>query len=134
MFLNEGTLLHNLRRRYMQDKIYTYTANILLALNPYHTLPIYTDEIIKKYEGQSLGTQPPHTFAIGTTPVISVILAPLSLLCGWLPASCVAPCFVCGVSRSCLPFASTRTPLAETGQEVHLFSFRNQRNECSHGT
>lgn len=94
MFLNEGTLLHNLRRRYMQDKIYTYTANILLALNPYHTLPIYTDEIIKKYEGQSLGTQPPHTFAIGTIPVISVIPVPLSLLRVWLPASCVGLAFL----------------------------------------
>ena len=66
MFLNEGTLLHNLRRRYMQDKIYTFTANILLALNPYHTLPIYGDEVIKSYEGMSIGTRPPHTFAIGT--------------------------------------------------------------------
>eukprot|EP00056_Hartaetosiga_gracilis_P005905 m.90743 g.90743 ORF g.90743 m.90743 type:complete len:135 (+) comp12313_c0_seq1:1971-2375(+) len=34
MYLNEGTLLNNLRRRFMKDKIYTYTANILLALNP----------------------------------------------------------------------------------------------------
>lgn len=64
MFLNEGTLLHNLRRRYLQDKIYTYTANILLALNPYHSLDIYREEDIKSYQGMSLGTRPPHVYAI----------------------------------------------------------------------
>ena len=86
MFLNEGTLLHNLRRRYMQDKIYTFTANILLALNPYHSLPIYTEEIIRSYEGKSIGTRPPHTFAIGAASlrfsctVSSSLLAPSSHL------------------------------------------------------
>lgn len=38
MYLNEATLLHNLEKRFAKDDIYTYTANILLALNPYHTL------------------------------------------------------------------------------------------------
>jgi len=64
MFLNEGTLLENLRRRYMKDEIYTFTANILLALNPYHKIDIYTKENIKSYQGKSLGTRPPHTYAI----------------------------------------------------------------------
>ena len=41
MYLNEGTLLHNLELRYMKDEIYTYTANVLLALNPYHSLDMY---------------------------------------------------------------------------------------------
>ena len=64
MYLNEATLLNNLRRRYLKDDIYTYTANILLALNPYHTLDMYTDKIIKQYQGVSLGVLPPHVFAI----------------------------------------------------------------------
>eukprot|EP00055_Hartaetosiga_balthica_P015565 m.92745 g.92745 ORF g.92745 m.92745 type:complete len:1216 (+) comp8899_c1_seq1:183-3830(+) len=64
MYLNEGTLLNNLRRRFMKDKIYTYTANILLALNPYHTLDIYSEDIIKTYRGMSLGVLAPHVYAI----------------------------------------------------------------------
>ena len=67
MYLNEATLLHNLRRRFLQDEVYTYTANILLAINPYHTLNIYTSDNVKKYQGKSLGTLPPHVFAIGLT-------------------------------------------------------------------
>eukprot|EP00039_Didymoeca_costata_P018027 m.331854 g.331854 ORF g.331854 m.331854 type:complete len:1228 (+) comp16805_c0_seq1:138-3821(+) len=64
MFLNEATLLNNLKARYMKDAIYTYTANILLALNPYHSIDLYTEELIKSYQGQSLGVRPPHVYAI----------------------------------------------------------------------
>jgi myosin-6 len=64
MFLNEATLLHNLHRRYEIDEIYTFTANILLAMNPYHSLDIYTAEHVKMYQGKSLGVMPPHTYAI----------------------------------------------------------------------
>ncbi|KXJ14045.1 Unconventional myosin-VI [Exaiptasia diaphana] len=65
MFLNEGTLLNNLRIRYKKDKIYTYVANILLAVNPYHDVrDLYSKETIHKYHGKSLGTMPPHVFAI----------------------------------------------------------------------
>jgi len=64
MYLNEATLLHNLRRRFMTDNIYTFTANILLAVNPYHTLDYYTDKHVKSYQGKSLGVLPPHVFAV----------------------------------------------------------------------
>lgn len=65
MFLNEATLLHNLKIRYQKDKIYTYVANILLAVNPYHEVKdLYSKERIKQYHGKSLGVLPPHVFAI----------------------------------------------------------------------
>ncbi|KAK3576516.1 hypothetical protein CHS0354_034191 [Potamilus streckersoni] len=65
MYLNEATLLNNLRLRYMKNNIYTYTANILIAVNPYYDVPeLYTTECRKKYSGKSLGTLPPHVYAI----------------------------------------------------------------------
>ncbi|KAG8582058.1 hypothetical protein GDO81_007897 [Engystomops pustulosus] len=65
MYLNEATLLHNIKVRYSKDKIYTYVANILIAINPYFDVPkLYTSECIKKYHGRSLGTLPPHVYAI----------------------------------------------------------------------
>ncbi|XP_069462379.1 unconventional myosin-VI isoform X3 [Ambystoma mexicanum] len=65
MYLNEATLLHNVKVRYSKDKIYTYVANILIAVNPYFDVPkLYTSDIIKKYQGKSLGTLPPHVYAI----------------------------------------------------------------------
>uniref|UniRef100_F6PJI8 Unconventional myosin-VI n=1 Tax=Ornithorhynchus anatinus TaxID=9258 RepID=F6PJI8_ORNAN len=65
MYLNEATLLHNIKVRYGKDRIYTYVANILIAVNPYFDIPkIYSSETIKKYQGKSLGTLPPHVFAL----------------------------------------------------------------------
>ncbi|XP_038160851.1 unconventional myosin-VI-like isoform X9 [Cyprinodon tularosa] len=65
MYLNEATLLNNVRVRYSKDKIYTYVANILIAVNPYYDIPkLYTAETIKQYQGRSLGTLPPHVYAI----------------------------------------------------------------------
>lgn len=65
MYLNEATLLHNVSVRYSKDRIYTYVANILIAVNPYFDIPkIYSSDTIKSYQGKSLGTMPPHVFAI----------------------------------------------------------------------
>lgn len=65
MFLNEATLLNNILTRYKKNKIYTYVANILLAVNPYEEIPdMYSSNTIKKYQGRSLGELPPHVFAI----------------------------------------------------------------------
>ncbi|XP_050304042.1 myosin heavy chain 95F isoform X2 [Anthonomus grandis grandis] len=65
MFLNEGSLLHNIRTRYYKNKIYSYVANILIAVNPYKDIPeLYSSKTIKAYHGRSLGELPPHVFAI----------------------------------------------------------------------
>ncbi|XP_044259516.1 myosin heavy chain 95F isoform X1 [Tribolium madens] len=65
VFLNEGSLLNNIRIRYYQNKIYTYVANILIAVNPYKDIPqLYAPQTIKNYQGKSLGQMPPHVFAI----------------------------------------------------------------------
>jgi len=65
MYLNEATLLNNIKLRYMKNAIYSYVANILIAINPYFEIPgLYDGNSIKNYQGKSLGTMPPHVFAI----------------------------------------------------------------------
>ncbi|XP_017274365.1 myosin VIb isoform X1 [Kryptolebias marmoratus] len=65
MYLNEATLLNNVKVRYNKDLIYTYVANILIAVNPYYDIPkLYGPDAIKSYRGKSLGTLPPHVYAI----------------------------------------------------------------------
>ncbi|KAG7159253.1 Unconventional myosin-VI-like, partial [Homarus americanus] len=65
MYLNEATLLNNIRLRYNRDKIYTYVANIVIAVNPYIDIPkLYALDTIRQYQGKSLGQMPPHVFAI----------------------------------------------------------------------
>eukprot|EP01029_Cantina_marsupialis_P007646 TRINITY_DN185_c0_g4_i1.p1 TRINITY_DN185_c0_g4~~TRINITY_DN185_c0_g4_i1.p1 ORF type:complete len:2063 (-),score=796.14 TRINITY_DN185_c0_g4_i1:239-6427(-) len=62
--LNEPAILHDLRLRFEQDDIYTYVSSILIAVNPFKMLPIYTPEILDQYKDQNVRDLPPHIFAI----------------------------------------------------------------------
>lgn len=63
--LHEAALLENVRVRFHRDKIYTYVAHILIAVNPYFQIKgLHSAEAIGRYQGKSLGTLPPHVYAI----------------------------------------------------------------------
>lgn len=47
--LHEPAILHALRLRYDADIIYTSTGPILIALNPFKKMNIYSEEIMEKY-------------------------------------------------------------------------------------
>ncbi|CAJ0562687.1 unnamed protein product, partial [Mesorhabditis spiculigera] len=66
MYLNEGSLLENSRRRFInKHHIYTYVANILISINPYADVPdLYSTKTMVSYRGKSIGQLPPHVYAI----------------------------------------------------------------------
>ena len=65
MFLNDPSLLWNLRARYAHDKIYTYTGYILIAINPYKSMgDLYSNDLMYEYKGKSIGSLPPHVYAV----------------------------------------------------------------------
>jgi myosin heavy subunit len=63
MFLQDPSLLHNIKVRYEKDEIYTLTAYILIAVNPYKRLPLYDDQNIFKYANNSLGRYDPVDYS-----------------------------------------------------------------------
>ncbi|KAH9681455.1 Myosin2 [Citrus sinensis] len=64
-YLHEPGVLQNLRCRYDVNEIYTYTGNILIAVNPFRRLPhLYDNHMMEQYKGASLGELSPHPFAI----------------------------------------------------------------------
>ncbi|GAB5590982.1 class II myosin [Umbelopsis nana] len=62
-FLNEPSVVHNFKMRYLSNNIYTYSGLFLVAINPYKRLPIYTKDVVKMYKGKKRGEVPPHIFA-----------------------------------------------------------------------
>ncbi|KAL1545296.1 myosin-6-like [Salvia divinorum] len=64
-YLHEPGVLYNLKCRYNMNEIYTYTGNILIAVNPFQRLPhLYNDNMMEKYKGMAIGELSPHPYAI----------------------------------------------------------------------
>ncbi|KAJ1958122.1 Myosin type-2 heavy chain 1 [Linderina pennispora] len=63
-YLHEPAVLYNLMWRYQQRQIYTYSGVVLVAMNPFESVPMYTGEIMQKYARGESGHDSPHLFAI----------------------------------------------------------------------
>ncbi|KAJ1292593.1 hypothetical protein BS78_01G001600 [Paspalum vaginatum] len=64
-YLHEPGVLQNLKSRYGLNEIYTYTGNILIAVNPFQRLPhLYNNHMMAIYKGAEFGELSPHPFAI----------------------------------------------------------------------
>ncbi|XP_032549238.1 myosin-IIIb isoform X8 [Chiroxiphia lanceolata] len=61
--LDEDTIIHQLQKRYADLQIYTYVGDILIALNPFQNLNIYSPQFSKLYHGVKRSSNPPHIFA-----------------------------------------------------------------------
>ncbi|CAG2228993.1 Myosin heavy chain, striated muscle,Myosin-7,Myosin-9,Myosin-H heavy chain,Myosin-11,Myosin-2,Myosin-3,Myosin-14,Myosin-16,Myosin-7B,Myosin-10,Unconventional myosin-VI,Myosin heavy chain, fast skeletal muscle,Myosin-1B,Myosin-2 heavy chain,Myosin heavy chain, muscle,Myosin-1,Myosin-6,Myosin-4,Myosin-15,Myosin-13,Myosin-8,Myosin heavy chain, skeletal muscle, adult [Mytilus edulis] len=72
-FLNEASVLHNLRARYSNSLIYTYSGLFCIAVNPYRRLPIYTDSVVAKFKGKRKTEMPPHLFSVADNAYQSMV-------------------------------------------------------------
>ncbi|KAK4841974.1 hypothetical protein QYF36_013527 [Acer negundo] len=67
-YLHEPGVLHNLACRFALNEIYTYTGNILIAVNPFRRLPhLYDIHMMEQYKGAAFGELSPHLFAVADT-------------------------------------------------------------------
>ncbi|RMZ94063.1 myosin heavy striated muscle-like isoform X1 [Brachionus plicatilis] len=63
-YLNDASVLCNLRERYRSWFIYTYSGLFCVAINPYKRLPIYTMKMVGLYRGKKRNEVPPHLYSI----------------------------------------------------------------------
>lgn len=61
-YLNEPAVLHNLRYRYVKDKIYTRAGPVLIAVNPFKNVPLYTINLLEDYRSKTKDGLGPHVY------------------------------------------------------------------------
>lgn len=62
--ISDNAINENLHKRFDNALIYTYIGHVLISVNPFRDLGIYSDEILKSYKGKNRLEVPPHVFAI----------------------------------------------------------------------
>ncbi|XP_041099119.1 unconventional myosin-Ie-like [Polyodon spathula] len=62
--INDDAIVDNLKKRYMDDYIFTYIGPVLISVNPFKQLPYFTDKEIELYQGAAQYENPPHVYAL----------------------------------------------------------------------
>lgn len=80
--LTDDILAQCLNERYQLDKIYTYVGDILIAVNPFQELGLYTNAVSARYCNiLSKQDQPPHLFAIADAAFHNMVRNNKSQVC-----------------------------------------------------
>ncbi|XP_072542091.1 unconventional myosin-Ib isoform X4 [Salminus brasiliensis] len=62
--LSEETFIGNLRKRFEHNEIYTYIGSVVISMNPYKSLPIYTADKVEEYRNRNFYELSPHIYAL----------------------------------------------------------------------
>jgi len=62
--ITDPAIVENLKKRYLDDLIYTYIGPVLVSVNPFKSLPYFTDKEIEIYQGAASYENPPHVYAL----------------------------------------------------------------------
>ncbi|KAM0019725.1 putative myosin ATPase [Helianthus debilis subsp. tardiflorus] len=70
-YLSEPSVLYNLQYRYERDMIYSKAGPVLVAINPFKTIPLYGDDYMQAYKRKKIDS--PHVYAIADTAIREMI-------------------------------------------------------------
>ncbi|XP_059846968.1 unconventional myosin-If-like isoform X1 [Hypanus sabinus] len=62
--ITEDAIVENLKKRYLDDYIFTYIGTVLISVNPFKQMPYFTDREVEIYQGAAQYENPPHIYAL----------------------------------------------------------------------
>ncbi|XP_029932697.1 unconventional myosin-Ie isoform X2 [Myripristis murdjan] len=62
--INEDAIVDNLKKRYMDDYIFTYIGPVLISVNPFKQMPYFGEKEVEMYQGAAQYENPPHIYAL----------------------------------------------------------------------
>uniref|UniRef100_A0A8C9Z2C2 Osteoclast-stimulating factor 1 n=1 Tax=Sander lucioperca TaxID=283035 RepID=A0A8C9Z2C2_SANLU len=62
--INEDAIVDNLKKRYMDDYIFTYIGPVLISVNPFKQMPYFGEKEVEMYQGSAQYENPPHIYAL----------------------------------------------------------------------
>ncbi|XP_063777711.1 myosin-IIIa isoform X3 [Pseudophryne corroboree] len=71
--LDQNSVTDQLQKRYNRDQIYTYVGDILVAVNPFRSLDLYSSQHSQTYIGAKRASNPPHIFAVADIAYQSMV-------------------------------------------------------------
>ncbi|KAK0174069.1 hypothetical protein PV328_007186 [Microctonus aethiopoides] len=62
--ITEDAIMDNLRKRYMDDYIYTCIGPVLVSINPFKQMPYFSEREVQIYQGAAPYENPPHIYGL----------------------------------------------------------------------
>ncbi|XP_071573945.1 unconventional myosin-Ie isoform X1 [Temnothorax nylanderi] len=62
--INEDAIIENIRKRYMDDYIFTCIGPVLVSVNPFKQMPYFGEKEVEIYQGAAPYENPPHIYGL----------------------------------------------------------------------
>ncbi|XP_050823866.1 unconventional myosin-Ie isoform X3 [Gopherus flavomarginatus] len=72
--ITEDSIVENLKKRYMDDYIFTYIGSVLISVNPFKQMPYFGEKEIEMYQGAAQYENPPHIYALADNMYRNMII------------------------------------------------------------
>ncbi|XP_023568426.1 unconventional myosin-Ie [Octodon degus] len=72
--ISESSIVENLKKRYMDDYIFTYIGSVLISINPFKQMPYFGEKEIEMYQGAAQYENPPHIYALADSMYRNMVI------------------------------------------------------------
>jgi len=138
--ITEQSMMSLLKERFGNDKIYTLIRDVVVSVNPYKKMDIYSDKYINQYKGKNIYELPPHIYSVADAAFLNLrdqgqdqcIIISGESGAGKTEASKLIMEYIAAVSGSSLEVDKVKSKLLESNPLLEAFgNAKTTRNDNS---